>query len=99
VEPLRPDLRAALKEAHPGLTDDDIDRAEELVSLRMTCDPENEAARIADLDRQLSELISEKMPRYNEVSRLVKLREQAAAGRASPRVRIRERTQGTEEPA
>jgi len=38
MEPLDPALRALLKEARPGLTDEDIDRSEELLDERMNTD-------------------------------------------------------------
>ena len=44
MEPMHPELREALKEAHPGLTDREIDRYEELLAARMRCDPERDAA-------------------------------------------------------
>ena len=69
MEPLHPVLRVALKEAHPELTDEDIDRAEELMAQRMRCDPEKEKDRIAKLDRERLELIQRKMPRYADVVR------------------------------
>ena len=79
MEPLHPDLRTALKQAHPGLADDEIDRAEELLAQRMNTDPEREPHRIAELDRERSELIQRRMPRYSEVVQAFK------AMRARPR--------------
>ena len=74
MEPLNPELRTALKEAHPGLTDEDIDRTEELLAQRMLCDPEKEAERIQQLDKERVEIINQKMPHYNEVVRAVNAR-------------------------
>ena len=74
MEPLHPELRAALKQAHPGLTDKDIDRAEELLAQRMLYDPEKEALQIAQLDRERMELIERKMPRYAEVAQAFRAR-------------------------
>ena len=68
LEPLHPELRTALKKAHPGLTDKDIDRAEELLAQRMLYDPEKESLQIAQLDRERMELIERKMPRYAEIT-------------------------------
>ena len=34
MEPLKPSFRDALKKEHPGLTDETIDRAEELLAQR-----------------------------------------------------------------
>ena len=74
MEPLHPDLRKELKEVHPGLTDEDIDRAEELLAQRMLHDPEKEQERIMQLDQDRMDLIEQKMPHYNEVVRAFKER-------------------------
>lgn len=87
MEPMHPELREALKEAHPGLTDREIDRYEELLAARMRCDPEREAARIAELDRERRELVESAMPRYAAVAQAVKA---AQAARRSPGDRPRE---------
>jgi hypothetical protein len=67
MEPLRPEFRLALKEAHPGLTDADIDRYEELVAARFQIDPDREPQRLSEIDRQREELLQTRMPRYREV--------------------------------
>jgi len=82
VEPMHPKLRAALKQAHPGLTDQDIDRSEELLAQRMSYDPEKNAERIAELDGERMELIQRTMPRYAEIARIVGA-EQALQNRAT----------------
>jgi hypothetical protein len=69
MEPLHPNLRKELKEVHPGLTDEDIDRAEELLAQRMLYDPEKEQERIMQLDRERMDLIERKMPHYKQVVR------------------------------
>jgi len=74
VEPIHPELRAALKEAHPGLTDQDIDRTEELLSQRMRCDPDRDADLIARLDQERLDLIRRAMPHYAAVAQAVKAR-------------------------
>ena len=71
MEPLSPEMRKALKRAHPDLTDAELDRYEELLSERMDCDPETEANRIAELDQERMALLKERMPRYNDVARQV----------------------------
>lgn len=76
MEPIRPDLRAALKEAHPGLTDQEIDRAEELLVERMSIDPQKEPERIASIDRERQELIRRTMPRFAQVTQALKARRQ-----------------------
>jgi hypothetical protein len=89
VEPLHPELRAALKEAHPGLTDEDIDRTEELLVQRMLCNPEKEADRIAQLDRERIELIQRKMPRYAEVAQAIRARIPQYQERVEGKVTVR----------
>jgi len=69
---MHPEFREALKAAHPGLSDRDIDRSEELLAERMRCDPEREAARIAELDKERRQLIERAMPRYAAVWRAFK---------------------------
>jgi hypothetical protein len=67
MEPLTPQFRLALKEAHPGLTDADIDRYEELVAARFQIDPDREPGRVREIDREREELLETRMPRYREV--------------------------------
>jgi hypothetical protein len=67
MEPLSPQFRRALKEDHPGLTDADIDRYEELVVARFQIDPDREPERLSEIDRERGELLRTRMPRYNEV--------------------------------
>lgn len=87
MEPLHPQLREALKQAHPGLTDQDIDRFEELLARRMTCDPEREADQIEQLDRERIEMIRDLMPRYAEVARAFAARKPRDTGTVAPKVR------------
>ena len=88
MEPMHPVLRAALKEAHPGLTDAEIDRSEELLVQRMLADPEKDQETIVRLDRERLELIERTMPRYAEVARVVKGRLSEARQAEEPRVRV-----------
>jgi len=69
---MHPEFREALKAAHPGLTDREIDRSEELLAERMRCDPDREAGRIAELDKQRRRLIERAMPRYAAVAQAFK---------------------------
>ena len=70
MEPLHPDLRAALKAAHPGLTDAQIDQHEELLAQRFTLDPETQEAEIRALDRRREELLQRYMPKYQQVAQV-----------------------------
>jgi hypothetical protein len=67
MEPLEPEFREALKRAHPGLEDRDIDRYEELLAQRFLIEPEKAPQRIRELDREREQLLRERMPRYGEV--------------------------------
>jgi hypothetical protein len=91
VEPIHPGTRAALKQAHPGLTDEDIDQYENLVSRRFQLHPERDVQEIAALDRERLELLQARMPHYEAVVR------QVAAERSrlphKPEVRIEPRRQ------
>lgn len=78
MEPRHPKLRDALKQAHPGLTDADIDRVEALIARRFEIDPEKDLEEIKRLDAERADLIRQKMPRYKEVT-------QAFRGQARPR--------------
>lgn len=89
MEPLHPELRAALKQAHPGLTDEEIDLSEELLARRMGCDPEKEADRIERLDRERAELIQRVMPRYAEVARAFAARTSRPQPRVTSKVTVR----------
>lgn len=88
MEPLHPDLRAALKAAHPGLSDSDIDRSEELLAERMLCDPERQADRIARLDQERLALINRVMPRYKSVVQAFKARLAKESIKAPPKVTV-----------
>jgi hypothetical protein len=69
MEPYSPAFRRALKEAHPGLRDADIDRLEELTTRRGRLLPDLEARSIASLEMQIDGLLHEKMPNFERVAR------------------------------
>lgn len=71
---MHPDLRAALKAAHPGLTDAQIDQHEELLAQRFQLDPETQEAEIRTLDRRREQLLQQYMPRYHQVAQLIQQR-------------------------
>jgi hypothetical protein len=82
VEPLHPDLRTLLKQAHADLSDDDIDRLEELTSQRYALDPDRDVELLRQLDADRDKLLREKMPRYAEAYRAYR----ATQGREEERV-------------
>ena len=75
LEPLHPQFRAALKEAHPDLNDADLDRYEELLAARFRIDPDREPERLRELDRERKALLNRVMPRYNEIARTFRQRQ------------------------
>jgi hypothetical protein len=78
MEPLKPVFREALKQEHPGLTDETIDRAEELLAQRFLVDPEAEPLRIQELDRERAELLAREMPKFEQVLQKVRGQQRAA---------------------
>jgi hypothetical protein len=91
MEPLHPELRQALKQAHPGLTDEDIDRFEELLAQRAAFDPVAEADEIARLDRERVDLMKRLMPHYAEVARAftAQIRRREGPERSNVRIAIK----------
>jgi hypothetical protein len=91
MEPMRPEVREELKRAHPGLTDDDIDRYEELLSRRFAfADEDAEGVRALDLQRE--RLVRERMPHLEAVENavLTRLREVSRRPKPPPDVRLRD---------
>ena len=70
MDPLHPDLRAALKAAHPSLTDAQIDQHEELLAQRFLLDPETQEAEIRALDRRREQLVQQYMPKFQQVAQM-----------------------------
>jgi hypothetical protein len=99
VEPLRPELREELKDAHDGLQDADIDRLEELIALRFTLDPQREAEELRAVDREREVLLRERMPRFEEIYQRFRARQVNEADRAKrgPEVQIETRRRGPEQ--
>ena len=78
MEPLKPIFRDALKEAHPGLSDETIDRAEQLLAQRFLIDPEADPLRLQEIDRERAELLKQEMPRFEQVLQKVREEDRAA---------------------
>ena len=70
MEPLHPDLRTALKAAHPGLTDAELAQHEELLAQRFLLNPETQEAEIRALDRRREQLIQQYMPNFQQVAQM-----------------------------
>jgi hypothetical protein len=81
MEPLKPRVRDALKEEHPGLSDETIDRAEELLAQRFLINPEAEPLRVQELDRERAQLLQQEIPKFEQVIQKVSEQERAAEGR------------------
>lgn len=89
VEPLHSGLRDALKQAHPGLTDADIDRFEELTAQRFTLDPRENQIQLRVLDLERNELLKQKMPQYLTVEKAFKARRATESMQQGvPKIRI-----------
>ena len=67
MEPLKPSFREALKQEHPGLSEETLDRVEELLAQRFLVDPEADPLRVQELDRQRAELLRKEIPRFEQV--------------------------------
>ena len=94
MEPLRPEDREALKRAHPGLTDADIDRSEELIELADSLDATGQTDEAARVRLEVSRFVEQRMPRYREVAReLAEVRREELRQRRRP-PRVIDRRQG-----
>lgn len=96
AEPYPPEFRRALKDAHPGLQDADIDLLQDLTTRRLRLRQEQQAApgpetqRIENLDQQIEELIRTRVPDFHAVARRqAAARHAASASQARPAVEIR----------
>jgi len=90
MEPIHPKLRKELKRVYPQLTDADIDRYDELTSLRFTLNPASAAGKIREIDTQRDRLVR-KMPRLGELENAFFARARQASQRtkAPPRIEIK----------
>ena len=66
MEPLKPIVRDAMKEAIRGLTDETIDRSEELLAQRFLIDPEAEPLLLQQIDQKREQLLKE-IPNFQQV--------------------------------
>jgi hypothetical protein len=91
MEPIHPEVREELKRVYPGLTDETIDRYEELTALRFTVDPDEGSDELRRIDIERARFVSERMPRFAEIENAVlsKVREAARRQRQPPDVRLR----------
>jgi hypothetical protein len=90
VEPYTPEFRQALKAAHPGLRDADIDRFEALTARRNQMLPDREADAIANLNHEIDELVRTKMPEFDRIARQdAAIKHAGQAARPSPKVEVR----------
>jgi len=91
MEAIHPKLRKELKRVYPQLTDADIDRYEELTSLRFTLNPATEASKIREIDIERDRLVSTAMPRLGELENAFFARARQASPRikAPPRIEIK----------
>lgn len=88
MTPLEPELRRALKEAHPGLADEVIDEYEKLTVMRSQLTPGRSAEAIATIDRQREKLLRDQMPYFAQVSQMVGARRRSEAARPEPQFKV-----------
>ena len=91
MAPIHPKLRKELKRVYPQLTDADIDRYEELTSLRFTLNPATAAGKIREIDAERDRLVRAAMPRLGELENAFFARARQASPRikAPPRIEIK----------
>lgn len=93
MDPMAPEVRRALKEANPGLTDEEIDRSEELLAQLQFLDPSDaqQEAEFARLESEFRDLVGRRMPRYDDVIAAANRRRvrQAAVQRPTPQVTVK----------
>jgi hypothetical protein len=96
MEPIHPVLREELKRVYPRLTDADIDRYEELTSLRFTLDPATAAERIREIDAERDQLVRTTMPRLGELENAFFARARQASPRikSPPRIEVKPHEEG-----
>ncbi len=87
MEPLSKEMREALKRAHPGLTDEIIDRHEELIRERFQQDP-NDRANIERLTTEAEALARLHMPHYAEVAQVVQQEKRLKRGPRRRRIEV-----------
>jgi hypothetical protein len=85
VQPLRIELRKALRIAHPELTERDLERFDALSSQLMALGPDDEKARA--IREKLNELVSGKMPHFREV--LLATGPRGASSRSSAKANVK----------
>jgi len=97
MEPLEPELRQSLKDAHPGLSDEDIDRVEALNARRFELDPDTDTEELRRLEAEKDALVARAMPRYREV--VTAFAQRKAVPRRPPadrvRIRVKRRDEGS----
>jgi hypothetical protein len=69
MQPFEPELREALKKAHPGLTDADIEAVEAMLSRRQDIDRKRRPEEARRLDLEWQALTAQKVPKLREVMR------------------------------
>jgi hypothetical protein len=70
MEPMHPELREALKVAHPNLTDEMIDQYEALLAQRFRLNPETQEAEIRALDARREQFVVQHLPHVRQVTQL-----------------------------
>jgi hypothetical protein len=83
MEALSPKFREMLKESNPGLTDEHIDRVEELLAQRFLLDPQKQPQQLRALDREREQL-QERIPNFQDLWVQYREREEAREREEGP---------------
>jgi len=67
MEPFEPELKNALKKAHPGLTDADISAVESMLNRRQDIDRKRRPAEAKAYEVEWRALVAQKVPKLREV--------------------------------
>lgn len=67
MQPFEPELKERLKRAHPGLTDDDIEEVETMLSRRQDIAADRGRKEARRLDSEWGALVARKVPRLREI--------------------------------
>lgn len=87
MDPLDPRTRVALKKAHPGATDEDVDKSEELIDRLGELDPDVDRQEWLRLTHEIETLLRHVMPKYRLVSKEIgRAARQGVVAQVKPRV-------------
>lgn len=91
MQPMHPSVRNELKRVYPELTDADIDRYEELTSLRVALNPATSAEDLRKIDAERDRLVRTKMRHLGAIENafLLRARDERRPIETPPGIEIR----------